>query len=102
MPENKTMWPQMRPNFRPGPPTIQRPAYPGTQPPAAGLGGLTREERQEAKRLAEELYKARDYETLEVEHPEGEYSIGRDGYVEFHMREGAAVEWVLEHMYTRE
>ena len=55
-----------------------------------------------AKRLAEELYKARDYETLEVEHPEGEYSIGKDGYVEFHMREGAAVEWVLEHLYSRE
>ena len=54
-----------------------------------------------AKRLAEELYKARGYETLEVEHPEGEYTIGKDGFVEFHMKEGAAVEWVLEHLYTR-
>ncbi len=54
-----------------------------------------------AKRLAEELYKAREYETLAVEHPEGEYTIGKDGFVEFHMKEGAAVEWVLEHLYTR-
>lgn len=55
-----------------------------------------------AKRLAEELNKARDYETLEVEHPEGEYTIGEDGFVEFHMKEGAAVEWVLEHLYSKE
>lgn len=55
-----------------------------------------------SKHLAEEMYKARDYETLEVEHPEGEYAIGADGFVEFHMKEGAAVEWVLEHLYTRE
>ena len=54
------------------------------------------------KRLAEELNKARDYELLEVEHPEGEYTIGKDGFVEFHMKEGAAVEWVLEHLYSRE
>ncbi len=55
-----------------------------------------------AKRLAEEMYKARDYETLEVEHPDGEYTIGKDGFVEFHMKEGAAVEWVLNHIYTIE
>lgn len=54
-----------------------------------------------AKRLADELYKAREYETLAVEHPEGEYTIGKDGFVEFHMKEGAAVEWVLKHLYTR-
>lgn len=54
------------------------------------------------KRLAEELNKARGYETLAVDHPEGEYTVGKDGFVEFHMREGAAVEWVLEHLFTRE
>ena len=54
------------------------------------------------KRLAEEINESKDYEILPVEHPEGEYRIGDDGFVEFHMREGAAVEWVLEHMYTRE
>ena len=55
-----------------------------------------------AKRLAEEMSKAKDYETLAVEHPEGEYTIGKDGFVEFHMKEGAAVQWVLEHLYSRE
>lgn len=55
-----------------------------------------------SKRLAEELSKAREYETLAVEHPEGEYTIGKDGFVEFHMKEGAAVQWVLEHLYSRE
>lgn len=55
-----------------------------------------------SKRLADEIYKAREYKILEVEHPEGEYGKGKTGFVEFHMREGAAVEWVLEHLYTRE
>lgn len=54
------------------------------------------------KRLAEEINESGGYEVLSVEHPEGEYKMGDDGFVEFHMREGAAVEWVLEHMYTRE
>ena len=54
------------------------------------------------KRLAEELVKSHKYEILPVEHPEGEYMIGKDGFMEFHMKEGAAVEWVLEHMYSRE
>ena len=53
-----------------------------------------------SKRLAEELVQMKDYEILEVDHPAGEYQIGEDGYVEFHMEEGAAVEWVLEHLYT--
>ena len=52
------------------------------------------------KRLAEELAKSQGYETLAVDHPEGEYTLGKDGFVEFHMREGAAVEWVLEHLYS--
>ena len=55
-----------------------------------------------AKRLAEELNKAREYETLAVEHPEGEYTIGKDGFVEFHMKDGAAVQWVLNHLYSVE
>ena len=53
MAENKQIWPQMRQNFRPGP-VIPRSPYAGTQQPLPGLGGLTREERQEAKRLTEE------------------------------------------------
>ena len=54
------------------------------------------------KRLAEELLKAKDYEILQVDHPEGEYTIGKDGFVEFHMKDGAAVQWVLEHLYSKE
>ncbi len=55
-----------------------------------------------SKRLAEEMYKARDYEILAVDHPEGEYTKGKDGFTEFHMKDGAAVNWVLEHLYSRE
>lgn len=54
------------------------------------------------KRLTEELSKAYAYEVLPIDHPEGEYMIGEDGFMEFHMKEGAAVEWVLEHLYSRE
>ena len=52
------------------------------------------------KRLAEELREVYGYEIRAVDHPAGEYTIGKDGFVEFHMQEGAAVEWVLTHMYT--
>lgn len=45
-------WVSQRQNFRPTPPGMQRPASTGI--PQSGLGGLTREERQEAKRIAEE------------------------------------------------
>ena len=58
MVDNKTPWTQQRQGFRPGPPGMQRPPFPSVpQPaktPAPGAGTLTREERQEAKRLAEE------------------------------------------------
>ena len=52
--------------------------------------------------LAEELVKAHDYEVLPVEHPDGEHMEGEDGFMEFHMKDGAAIDWVLEHMYSRE
>ena len=58
MMDNNQPWPQQRQNYRPGPTGMQRPPYPGGPQPglgnALGAGGLTREERQEAKRLAEE------------------------------------------------
>ena len=53
------------------------------------------------KRLTEELSKAYNYEVLPIDHPEGEYVVGEDGFMEFHMKEGAAAEWILEHLYTR-
>ncbi len=53
------------------------------------------------KRLTEELSKSYSYEVLPIDHPEGEYAVGEDGFMEFHMREGAATEWVLDHLYTK-
>lgn len=53
------------------------------------------------KRLLEELNQAYRYEILPVDHPAGEYTIGLDGFVEFHMQENAAAEWVLENLYTK-
>ena len=58
MMDNNQPWPQQRQNYRPGPTGMPRPPYPGAPQPglgnAPGVSGLTREERQEAKRLAEE------------------------------------------------
>lgn len=54
------------------------------------------------KRLAEEINKSYQYEILEVDHPDGEYTINSDGFTEFHMKEDAAVEWVLDHLFTRQ
>ena len=53
------------------------------------------------KRLLEELNIAYKFDVQAVDHPAGEYAIGEDGFVEFHMEEDAAVEWVLEHLYTK-
>lgn len=58
MVDTKQPWPQQRQSFRPSPPVMPRTPYPGAQQPSLtnipGMGGLTREERQEAQRLAEE------------------------------------------------
>jgi LCP family protein required for cell wall assembly len=54
------------------------------------------------KRLAEELNKAYNYQIQDVEYLDGEYTHGEDGFMEFHMRENAAIEWVLSELYTRE
>ena len=54
------------------------------------------------KRLADEMVKARDYEILEVDHPEGEHVISTQNVMEFHMKEGAALNWVLNHMYVKQ
>lgn len=54
------------------------------------------------KRLISELNEAYGFEYLAVDHPEGEYAMGEDGFVEFHMKENSAVEWVLNHLYTKQ
>ena len=53
------------------------------------------------KRLLEELNAAYKFEVLPVDHPAGTYTEGDGGFIEFHMEEGAAVEWVLNHLYTK-
>lgn len=53
------------------------------------------------KSLADEVLKSRDYDIMAIDHPAGTYTLGEDGFVEFHMEEGAAVQWVLNHLYTR-
>lgn len=51
--------------------------------------------------LETELMKAYSYEILPVDYLEGEYSIGEDGFTEFHIQSDSAVEWVIQHLYTR-
>jgi hypothetical protein len=56
MVDNNQSWQQHRQNFRPSPPGLQRTPFPAAPLPGQvpGVGGLSREERQEAKRIAEE------------------------------------------------
>ena len=56
MGENAQPWPQQRQGYRPIPQGVQRTPFPGHAQAGAipGVGGLSREERLEAKRLAEE------------------------------------------------
>lgn len=58
MVDNMQPWPQQRQGFRPSPPGMQRTPFSGVSQPGAsaapGISSLTREERQEAKRIAEE------------------------------------------------
>ncbi len=52
--------------------------------------------------LLVEMIDASGYETLPTEYLEGSYSIGRDGFVEFHAAEGSAEEWILKCLYEPE
>ena len=52
MADSVQSWSQQKMDYRPGPPGMPRGPYPVV--PQQGVGGLTREERLEAKRLAEE------------------------------------------------
>ena len=57
MADNSQLWPQQRPGFRPSPPVMPRAPYPAAPQGMNGIpmpGTLSRQERQEAKRLAEE------------------------------------------------
>ena len=54
------------------------------------------------KQLVQEMNKAFQYEIMDIDHPEGDYTLSDDGYIEFHMRESAGVDWVVKHLYTKQ
>ena len=55
-----------------------------------------------ARQLASLLTDSYRFEVLPVDHPSGSYEIGKNGYMEFRMQEDSAVEWVLQHLYTKQ
>lgn len=51
-------------------------------------------------RMINELNRAYRYTVLPVEALEGEHCLGNDGFMEFHVQEGAALRWVLDALYV--
>lgn len=51
-------------------------------------------------RIINEISQSTNYEVLPMDYLEGTYAVGEDGFVEFHMQENSAREWVLKHLYT--
>ena len=54
MADNTQLWAQQRQGYRSGQTGVRQPTFPGVAQPPAVNSGLSREERQEAKRIAEE------------------------------------------------
>lgn len=52
-------------------------------------------------RLVNEINQSYAYEILPADTLPGEHTLGEDGFIEFHPEEGAAVRWVLEHLYQK-
>ncbi len=52
--------------------------------------------------LLGEANRAYAYETLPVETLDGEHTIGEDGFVEFHVAQGATAQWVMGTFYRPE
>lgn len=52
--------------------------------------------------LINQLNKAYGYEIGSVQTIDGEHTIGKDGFMEFHAAPGAAVQWVIDVFYERE
>ena len=52
-------------------------------------------------RLLDELNQAYNYEIKPIDHPDGEYTYGKDGFIEFHIDKSESILWVLEHLYTK-
>ena len=53
----------------------------------------------ERGKLLNEINRAYHYEIQPYDTLEGEYSVGEDGFVEFHAAPGAATKWVMETFY---
>ncbi len=51
-------------------------------------------------RLVNEINKAYRYETPDVETLAGEYRIGEDGFMEFHVADGAVLDWIMRTLYV--
>ncbi|MBO4883896.1 MAG: LCP family protein [Clostridia bacterium] len=50
-------------------------------------------------KMMNEANQAYNFEVLPVETLPGEHAIGRDGFMEFHVADGAAAEWVMQAYY---
>lgn len=51
-------------------------------------------------RIINEITQSANYEILPVDYLDGTYAVGEDGFIEFHMQENSACNWVLDHLYT--
>ena len=54
------------------------------------------------QQLLSEIHAALNYEVLPIEYLDGQYIIGGDGYVEFYITDGAAENWIMRHLYTKQ
>ena len=52
-------------------------------------------------RLINEIWNDREYSRQEMVHPQGEYTIGDDGFAEFHVNEAALEELVMRLFYQK-
>ena len=50
-------------------------------------------------RMINEVNKSYRYETPEAETLPGEYRIGEDGFMEYHVTEGAVLDWIMRTLY---
>ncbi|MDD4311891.1 MAG: hypothetical protein PHW41_05355, partial [Eubacteriales bacterium] len=52
-------------------------------------------------RLINEIWKDKDYTRQEMVHPQGEYTLGEDGFIEFHANETALEALVMRLFYQK-
>ncbi len=50
-------------------------------------------------RVLNEANRAYKYEILPVQTPDGTYSVGKDGFIEFHVSDGSIEKWIAETMF---